>query len=103
MHKPSPTQITNLNQVMPVNPVMSPPHRTIEINGNHGTKGTRKARFRSGCLRRRKITPKETSTKANKVPILERSAASPISTNPAGIPTAKHAIQVDQCGVLNLG
>src|SRR5208283_2146833 len=79
------------------------PHRITEISGNHGTKGTRNARLRSGCLRRRKITPRETSTKANKVPMLARSAASAISTNPAGMPTAKQAIHVDQCGVLYFG
>ena len=60
------------------------------------------ARARLGCLRRRKMTPNETSTKANRVPMLERSAASPMSTSPAGIPTAKHAIQVDQWGVLRI-
>ena len=35
--------------------------------------------------------------------MLARSAASPISTRPAGMPTAKQAIQVDQCGVLYFG
>src|SRR4029077_14482734 len=74
-----------------------------EIIGNHGTNGTRNERLRSGCLRRRKMTPSETSTKAKSVPILARSAASPISTSPAGIPTAKQAIHVDQCGVLYFG
>src|SRR6185312_6147987 len=73
------------------------------MSGSQGTKGTRNARGRSGCLRRRKITPSDTRTKANNVPMFERSAASPMSTSPAGIPTAKQAIQVDQCGVLNLG
>src|ERR1700684_811277 len=82
---------------------MSPPQKKIEISGNHGTNGTRNARLRSGGLRRRRITPIETSTKANSVPMLARSAASPMSTRPAGIPTAKQAIQVDQCGVLYFG
>src|SRR5207244_10191089 len=88
--------MTKRSQVMTVNPVINPPHRTTEISGNQGTKGTRNARGRSGCLRRRKITPRETRTKAKRDPILERTAASPISTKPAGIPTAKHAIHVDQ-------
>src|SRR5882724_11001433 len=91
------------SQVITVSPVISPPHSTTEISGNQGTKGTRNARGRSGCLRRRKITPNDTSTNANRVPILERSAASPMSTSPAGIPTAKQAIHVDQYGVLYLG
>src|ERR1035438_3625127 len=88
---------------MSVSPNISPPHRITDISGNHGTNGTRNARLRSGCLRRRKMTPSETSTKANSVPMFARSAASPISTSPAGIPTAKHAIHVDQCGVLYFG
>src|SRR5579864_7368340 len=75
----------------------------MEIRGNQGTRGTRNDRGRSGWLRRKKITPSETSTNANSVPMFERSAASPISTKPAGMPTAKQAIQVDQCGVLNFG
>src|SRR5438105_15760198 len=103
MVRPIASQTTKRSQVITVSPVINPPQRTTEISGNHGTKGTRKARGRSGCLRRRKITPSETSTNANNVPIFDKSAASPISTSPAGIPTAKHAIHVDQCGVLNLG
>src|SRR5246127_3149350 len=75
----------------------------MEIRGNQGTRGTRKDRGRCGWLRRKKITPSETSTNAKSVPMLERSAASPISTNPAGMPTAKQAIQVDQYGVWNFG
>src|ERR1700739_5178001 len=82
---------------------MRPPHSATEIRGNQGTNGTRNARLRSGCLRRRKITPSETRTNANRVPMLARSAASPMSTSPAEIPTAKHAIHVDQYGVLYFG
>src|SRR5712671_6959168 len=103
MAKPSASQMKKRNQVMTVSPVISPPHNATEISGNQGTKGTRKARALLGCLRLRKMTPSETKTKANSVPMLERSAASPISTSPAGIPTAKQAIQVDQCGVLYFG
>src|SRR6202795_5007579 len=103
MSNPSASQMTKRSQVITVSPVISPPHNRTEINGNHGTNGTRKARGRSGCLRRRKMTPSDTKTNANRVPMLERSAASPMSTSPAGIPTAKQAIQVDQYGVLNLG
>src|SRR6266704_6048732 len=103
MVSPIASHTTKRTQVITVRPVISPPQRTTEIRGNQGTKGTRNARGRSGCLRLRKITPSETSTNANNVPIFDRSAASPISTSPAGIQTAKHAIHVDQCGVLNLG
>src|SRR6267154_811669 len=103
MHSPSASQITKRSHVINVSPSINPPHKITEIRGNHGTNGTRKARLRSGCLRRRKMTPSETSTNANSVPMLARSAASPISTSPAGIPTAKQAIHVDQCGVLYFG
>src|SRR5713226_2062742 len=66
MHRPSVSHIKNRSHVITVNPVINPPHKTIEISGNQGTKGTRKARLRSGCLRRRRITPSETRTKANR-------------------------------------
>src|SRR5215831_5625102 len=103
MQSPRKSHTIKRIQVMTVSPVIKPTHKMTEINGNQGTMGTRKARGRSGCLRLRNITPKETRANANKVPIFDRSAASPISTSPAGIPTAKQAIHVDQCGVLNLG
>src|SRR6476659_2693454 len=103
MQSPINSQTTKRIQVITVSPVIRPTQRTTEISGNHGTKGTRKARGRSGCLRRKKITPSDTNANAKSVPIFDRSAASPMSTSPAGIPTAKQAIQVDQCGVLNLG
>src|SRR5581483_80832 len=47
------------------------------------------------------MTPRDTSAKAKRVPMLERSAASLTAKIPAGIPTANPAIHVDQCGVLN--
>src|SRR5260370_41611573 len=103
MNNPSASQITKRSQEMSASPRTSPPQRMTEISGNQGTNGTRNARLRSGSLRRRKMTPSETSTKANSVPMLARLAASPISTSPAGIPTAKQAIQGDQCGVLYFG
>src|SRR5579884_1495268 len=90
------------NQVMTSRPDISPTQSTTEMMGNNGTKGTLNARLRSGWFLRRNITPSETRTKANKVPMFERSAAWPIATNPAGKPTTKPAIHVDQCGVLNL-
>src|ERR1700758_4517085 len=93
----------NRSQVTTVSPVIKPPQRIIEIRGNHGTSGTLKIRLRSGWVRRRMITPRETSANAKSVPILERAAASLMGKIPDGIPTAKPAIQVDQWGVLNFG
>src|SRR5581483_2852258 len=103
MIRPIASHTTNRIQVITVRPIINPTQKTIEISGNHETKGTRKVRGRSGGLRRKKITPSDTRTNANNVPIFDRSAASPISTNPAGMPTAKQAIHVDQYGVLNFG
>src|SRR3981081_2371656 len=88
---------------MTVRPVIRPPQRMIEINGNHGTKGTLKTRLRSGGVRRRMMTPNETSANAKRVPMLERSAASSVAKIAPGMPTARPATQVDQWGVLNLG
>ena len=56
--------------------------------------GTRNDRGRSGCFARSTITPSDTSTKANRVPMFESSANVSISQIPAGIPTTKPAIQV---------
>ena len=103
MTRPRPSQITKRNHVMTVSPVISPPHKIIEISGNQGTKGTLKTRLRSGCVRRRIMTPSETSTKAKRVPMFERSAASLMAKIPAGTPTANPATQVDKCGVLKRG
>src|SRR5580692_1059366 len=103
MAKPMASQTTKRIHVITVNPVINPPHRRIEISGNQGTNGTRNPRRRWGSLRRKMMTPRETKTKANSVPMLERSAASLIAKMPEGIPTAKPAIQVDQCGVLKRG
>src|SRR5215472_5836473 len=49
------------------------------------------------------MTPRETRTKAKSVPMFDRSAASLMAKMPEGMPTAKPAIQVDQCGVLKRG
>src|SRR5215469_10934795 len=102
MTKPIASQTKKRIQVMTKSPAIRATQRTTEISGNKGTIGTRKPRGRSGCDRRRNNTPRDTRTNAKSVPMLERSAASPISTNPAGIPTAAPAIQVDQCGVLKV-
>src|SRR5579871_1622811 len=103
MINPSTSQTMKRTHVITVRPVIRPPQRMIEIKGNHGTSGTLKTRGRSGCVLRKMITPSDTKTKANNVPMLERSAASLMAKIPDGMPTASPAIQVDQCGVLNLG
>ena len=76
---------------------------TTDRIGTSGTKGTRKPRGRSGCVLRRINTAMDTSTKANNVPMFERSASVPISKIPAGIPTKIPATHVATCGVLKRG
>src|SRR5579885_1220900 len=76
---------------------------TIERVGRYGEKGTRKPRGRSGWVRRSTSTAPATRTKANSVPMLERSASVPISKIPAGTPTTMPAIHVATCGVLKRG
>ena len=45
------------------------------------------------------MTPAETITNANSVPMFESSAKVSMSHMPAGMPTTKPAIQVLRCGV----
>src|SRR5579863_1054727 len=56
--------------------------------GTSGTHGVLKGRGKSGRFRRRTQTPAQTITKASRVPILTRTARSPI-----GIRAAKNATQ----------
>ena len=49
------------------------------------------------------ITPRDTSTNANRVPIFDKSAASLMAKIPDGMPTTNPAIHVEIWGVLNLG
>src|SRR5947207_7857723 len=49
----------SLHDALPIS-AMRETQRTTEIIGNHGTKGTRNARGRSGCVLRRKIDRKST-------------------------------------------
>src|SRR2546422_4169028 len=79
-------------------------HVTTDRIGTSGTKGTRKPRGRSGCVLRRINTAMDTSTKANNVPMFERSASVPISKIPAGIPTKIPATHVGiPAGIFDIG
>ena len=77
--------------------------KTIDAIGSQGQSGTRKPRLRSGWVLRITKTPTETTIKANRVPMLERSANVPMSQTPAGMPTTRPAIQVEIWGVRNVG
>src|SRR5471030_3042806 len=78
-------------------------HATMEMSGVSGTHGTRKGRTRSGSMRRRKITPAETSTNANSVPMLVRSTTSAMFANAANTATNTPVRMVPTYGVLYLG
>ena len=73
--------------------------------GNNGTNGTRKPRSRSGCVRRRMITPMLTSMNANSVPMLTSLTISSSGTNAAsdGDQDAEGGGDADRaCGVFSL-
>src|SRR5262249_45620728 len=103
MTRPIASQPKNRIHVITSNPDINATQNTTEMIGKSGTRGTLKPRCRSGWERRRKSTPRDTSTKANSVPMFDKSAASLMFKKPAGMPTTAPAIQLDQCGVLNLG
>src|ERR1041385_5924699 len=98
---PMASQPKKRSHVITSKPAINETHSSTEMMGKIGTHGTLNPRGRSGCALRRNNTPSDTSTNAKSVPMLERSAASPMSTNPAGRPTAAPAIQVDQGGAPN--
>src|SRR5438128_362019 len=76
---------------------------TMEISGVTGTHGTRNGRGRSGSMRRRKITPAETSTNANNVPMFVKSTTSAMFANAANAATKTPVKIVPTYGVLYLG
>ena len=73
---PSSIQTPNRSQVSPGRLSISQKQARAERIGSTGISGTRKARWRSGRVRRSTITPIDTSTKANSVPMLTRLASS---------------------------
>jgi hypothetical protein len=78
--------------------VISQMHRPAPISGNAGTSGTRKPRSRSGCVRRRTITPALTIKNANSVPMFTSSASSL-----SGITAASAATTTPMMSVMTTG
>src|SRR5580704_13418377 len=76
---------------------------TTLSTGITGPNGTRNPRRRCGSLYRSTITPIDTSTNANSVPMFDISASEPTSNNPDGIATRIPATQVANAGVRNRG
>src|SRR5918997_5921970 len=76
-------------------------HATIEMIGVSGTNGARNGRGRSGSTLRSTMTPAETSTKANSVPMLVSSTTSAMFAKAANDPTNVPVMSVPMYGVLN--
>src|SRR5688500_9773896 len=75
----------------------------IEMIGVSGTHGTRNGRGRSGSVFRRKITPADTNTNANSVPMFVRSTTSAMFANPANVATKRPVRIVPTYGVRYFG
>src|SRR3954468_22355048 len=72
---------------------------SAESTGTTGDPGTRKGRGRSGRVRRRTGTAADTSTNANRVPMLTRLASAPSGTNVAMASTRAAKVRVIRTGV----
>ena len=77
--------------------------KTAAIIGTQGTHGTLNERGRLGWVFRNTITPIETKTKAERVPMLTSSATVLIGVMPAIMATVIPVIQVLRKGVLYFG
>src|SRR6218665_918496 len=76
---------------------------TIPRIGTNGTNGVLNGRSASGCCLRRIKIPRQTMTKANKVPILVISPTTLIGTKPAKRLMKIQSTQFDLDGVWNFG
>src|ERR1035437_2907435 len=96
---PIPSHTKNRIHVTSGNPIIRIMQHMIDRIGTSGTNGTRKLRGRSGCFFRSTMTPADTTTNANSVPMFDNSANVSMSHSPAGTPTKIPAIHVLMCGV----
>src|ERR1051325_1226572 len=103
MTSPTTSQIPNRIQVTPGSCTIRYTQATMEMRGVSGTQGTRNGRGRSGSMRRRKITPADTSTNANSVPMFVRSTTSAMLANAANAATNTPVRIVPTYGVLYFG
>ena len=71
--------------------------------GSTGTQGVRKARGRSGRVRRRTTTPSATTTNAKSVPMFTRAASSEMLVNPATTAMMPPSRIVERYGVPKRG
>ena len=103
MTNPASIQTRNRNHVSPVRLSIRNRQASTARAGSTGLNGTRKARGRSGRVRRRMMTPIETSMKANNVPMLTNSASASSGMKPAKIVTTTPTPIVIRYGVTHVG
>src|SRR5579875_275065 len=84
---PIPNQMSRRNQVIGGRLAMAPTDVKIPRIGTSGTRGVLNGRGKFGRLFRKAQTPAETITKASSVPMLTRSASSPIGISDANAAT----------------
>src|SRR5579875_4101228 len=103
MTNPRIIQQKALSKVSPGKPTIIAVHTTIPKIGNSGTIGVLNGRFKLGSFLRRIITPRQTNTNANSVPIEVRSPATLTGTNAANNPTNTNNTILLLYGVRNFG
>src|ERR1700740_598209 len=99
MATPATIQTQNRIQVITVRLIISHRHAHTEAIGSSGTQGARNPRGRSGRVRRKTITPADTSTKANSVPTLTISSSLAIGITDAVTATTSATSTVIRTGV----
>ena len=92
-------QMTKRSQVRAGKNAINAVQDNMPSTGNKGLNGERNGRFMSGWVMRSTNTPKQTSTKAAKVPMLTSSAKSPRGIRPAIIAMVMPDNMITRTGV----
>lgn len=103
MHRPMASQITSRIQFSLGNDSIRAMHKSMPSDGKTGENGHLKGRSRSGSTYRRMSTDAHTHVKANKVPMLVRSARMLNGSRLAADATTKPVRIVELDGVCHLG
>ena len=101
MTSPIKSQASNLTQVSGGSEIIIEKQIKIPKIGNSGTHGLRKGRGSLGCVYRRAITPAQTITKANNVPMLVICPSLEIGKNPAKMLIKNIKIKLERHGVFH--
>src|ERR1700685_4025942 len=99
MKTPATIHTPNRIQVTTVRLTISQTHAHAEAIGSSGTIGARNPRGRSGRLRRRTMTPADTSRNANNVPTLTISSSLSVGNAEAVAATSNATSTVMRTGV----